>query len=282
MSDSSQATENTAAPSAEVISSPAESKAESGSKFEKMVEHSISVNRGEPIQEEKSEPAEKSQESGETQNDWEKNYKNVQAEKDKILSQNEKIARAAISKNPEYIHDLAEIDRTLVDRIIKAELGKEGISTYDQLLALREKQEKVNELDEPSKEVYEKMVKPLEEKLSVIEQKELDRQKAEADMYLARFREERNDFEGDLEKECWDLFQKSSLSLEEVYDYVKFKKGHTADLGKAEERAYKKMAQAQMAGSLPASGSKSSNKQSNKKTYSSKELDFLNAMGVKK
>lgn len=250
-------------------------------KFDQMIEKIEASKQEKPEVEESEKTEEKTQESGETKMDWEKAYKNVQAEKDKFLSTAEKAARLAIEKDPDSIHALAEVDRTLADRLIKAELGKEGINSYDQLLAQIEKQSKTDELDEPTKNVYEKVVKPLEEKLSILEKKQLEKEKVEADLFMARFKEERPDFEGELEKQCWEFFEKTGLPLQEVYDYVKFKDGKSEDISKAEEKVYKKIAQSKVAGSLSPSGSKAAPTKQGK-TYSAKELEFLGAMGVTK
>lgn len=248
-------------------------------KFDQMVEQ-LEADKQPKVEESETEEESPQKESGETTMDWEKAYKNAQAEKDKFLATAEKAARLAIQKNPEYIHDLAGLDRTLADRIIKSELGKEGISNYEQLVSFIKKQEQTEKLDEPSKAVYEKVVKPLEEKLTALEQKHIEKEKAEADLFMARFKEEHPDFEGDFEKECWEFFEKSGLPLQEVYDYLKFKRGSAEDANKAEEKAYKKIAQSKVAGSISPSGSKAAPKAT--KTYSAKELEFLEAMGVKK
>lgn len=250
-------------------------------KFDQMIEKiEASKQEAQEVQESES-SEEKTQESGEAKMDWEKAYKNVQAEKDKFLSTAEKAARLAVEKDPEAIHDLAKVDRTLADRIIKSELGKEGIKSYDELVAHIEKQNKTNDLDEPTKNVYEKVVKPLEEKLTVLEQKQLEKEKAEADLFMARFKEEHPDFEGELEKQCWEFFDRTGLPLQEVYDYVKFKQGKSEDLSKVEEKVYQKMAQSKVAGSISPSGSKATAPKAGK-TYTAKELGFLSAMGVKK
>lgn len=212
---------------------------------------------------------------------WEKRYKDLQAQKDRETSEAMKVAETIalerVEQDPEYIHKLAETNRPLADRIVKASLGEShGISTYAQLV------EAVNKakMPEETRNILEKEVEPLKKTVEELQSKLSEKEKAEAEAYLTDFRTKNPEFKGEVEKETWAFFEKSGLPLEEAFNYVKYKNGIKEDVNRVEERAIRNMNAKKVAGNLPSTGAPKGG--TAKKPLTSEALQFLEGIGAKK
>lgn len=217
---------------------------------------------------------------GDTPN-WEERYKELHSYKDREVTQAyqraEKIAIDRIKAEPAYIHTLAQEDRDFCDRIIKndSECQQLGLKNYDDLIAYFQKQQMPDE----TRAIIEKVEK-LESKLSEKEAKELEEAKKSAELFLTQFKEQHPDFKGEMEKEVFTLFDNSKLSLQECYDYIKYRKDQAEDINQREEKAWQSLKQKEIAGVIPASGARSG--KSSTKNLSKIDLEFLEGIGAKK
>jgi len=237
---------------------------------------------GQGTSENKQEAEAKPEAGGDTPDaNWEKRYKDLQAQKDRETSEAMKVAETIalerIEQDPEYIHKLAGTNRPLADRIVKASLGEShGISTYAQLV------EAVNKakMPEETRNILEKEVEPLKKTVEELQTKLSEKEKAEAEVYLNDFRSKNPEFKGEVEKETWAFFEKSGLPLEDAFSYVKYKKGIKEDVNQVEERAMRNLNAKKVAANLPSAGAPKGG--TAKKPLTSEALQFLEGIGAKK
>lgn len=271
-------------------------KSDSGSKFEKAISamrQGTGIDKQTPSNSEDlpegkdgsegQEPEDKNPaEKGDTPNEnWEKRYKDLQAQKDRETSEAMKVAETIalerVEQDPEYIHKLAQTNKPLADRIVKASLGEShGISTYAQLAEAINKAK----MPEETRNILEKEVEPLKKTVEELQSKLTEKEKAEAEAYLTDFRSKNPEFKGEVEKETWAFFEKSGLPLEEAFNYVKYKNGIKEDVNRVEERAIRNMEAKKTAGNLPSSGAPKGG--AAKKPLTSEALQFLEGIGAKK
>jgi len=221
-------------------------------------------------QEEKKETKEEPKEGSK---EWQERYKHVQSYADKMSTKAEKLAYTLVSKDPEAIHEIAETDPQLADKIVEKELSKEfGIKTYAEFLELLKTQEKKDDKPEKTTE--------LEERLKALEAEKEQAELEKAEQFLADFKSKNPDFTGEVEEKTWKLFDSSNLTLEQAFKYTLFELGITAKESEIEERVYKNLASKKAASAVSPSSAKGSNKTS--KAVSSKDRDFLEAIGATK
>lgn len=248
------------------------------SKFDAMVKANEKANDAKAQASEREEPSKKD----DTPIDWEKRHKDLQADRDKrvaeALSQAEEIARDRINEDPNYIHTLAEKNKALADRIIKADESckKAGIKSYDDLKKYIEKQS----LPEESKAILEKEIDPLKQTVEELKNKLTEKEKQEAELFITQFKEHNPEFKGEAEKKTWEFFEKSGLPLEECWDYVKFKEGIKEDVNQREEKAWQNLQSKKLAGTIPSTGSKGSVSKKVQKTP--EEMSFFEGIGATK
>lgn len=211
--------------------------------------------------------------------DWEKRYKDLQAQKDREVGEAtkfaEQVAMTKLADNPEYIHELAKVNKTLADRIVKADLGEHGINSYDELMAALQKKG----MSEDNQKVFNK-AEQLEKKVQEIDKKLSEKEKNEAEVWLAQFKEQNPEFKGKVEQETYKLFDSSKLTLEECFGYIKWKHGIEEDVNQREERAFQNLKSKNFAGAITTSSSRTSGK--SKRSLSSAEVEFLDGIGAKK
>lgn len=252
-----------------------------GEKFQKAMESLKASSDTTPEQAPKEEELSKKDDT--PSSDWEKRYKDVQAQKDKEVSQAmqeaESLARERIQEKPEYIHTLAEKNRPLADRIIKndPDCQKMEIKNYDDLVKAIEK----NKMSDETRTVADKSDK-LEKEVEEIKQKLTEKEQKEAELFYAQFKEQNPEFKGDVEKSTWEMFEKSNLNLQECFDYVKFKMGIKEDINKTEEKAWQTLKSKNFAGAIPSAGSKAIKSNTSKKSLNSAEAGFLQGVGAEK
>lgn len=264
------------------------------SKFEKAMEAMTNTMRAEqdgnkpPEREDKTPPpADKPEgdkkpadEAVEGKEDWAAKYKELEAQKAKetegAMSQVEEMARERIEQDAEYIHTLAQKNRPLADKLVKEALSAKGINSYDELVQAVKK----SQMSDESKKVLDEM-DPVKKKVEELDKKMLDREKAEAERYLSDFRTNNPEFKGEIEKKTWEFFNKhQTMTLEESFDYIKYKHGIKEDENQREERAYRNIQQKNSAGSIPAAGRPIS--KGSRKSLSQEEIAFLEGVGAKK
>jgi hypothetical protein len=257
-----------------------------GSKFEAAMEALNGSLKAEPAQEQPSQPAELSEEKSDdtpANIDWEARYKEVQQQKDREVSaaqkQLEKLAVDRVGEDPQYIHTLAQTDRNLADRIVKNDewCKSQGIRSYDQLIKEAEKENLSPEI----REVYEKELEPLKKGFEELQAKLAEKEQAEAKEFYDKFKAERPDLQGDLEAKTWELFEASKLSLEECYEFVKFKSGVTTTEKDAETKAWESVAKKTAAAAVAPSGQRSTPVGA-KKAVPSDAINFLEGIGAGK
>lgn len=205
---------------------------------------------------------------------WENRYKHVQAFADKALTNAEKIALTMVEKDPESIHEIATLDPDLADKIIAKGLKEShGITTYAEFVEAVKKS--------TTTETESKVDPALSKRIEAVEA-DLENEKLEKSIaYVEKFRSENPDFEGDLENNVWELFNKSELTLEEAYDYVKAKHSLSEKQSKAEEEAYKNLEKKNLASSFSSSKAIGTTDKKTKSVNKS-TLNFLEAIGAKK
>ena len=205
---------------------------------------------------------------------WENRYKHVQAFADKALTNAEKIALTMVEKDPESIHEIATLDPDLADKIIAKGLKEShGITTYAEFVEAVKKS--------TTTETESKVDPALSKRIEAVEA-DLENEKLEKSIaYVEKFRSENPDFEGDLENNVWELFNKSELTLEEAYDYVKANHSLSEKQSKAEEEAYKNLEKKNLASSFSSSKAIGTTDKKTKSVNKS-TLNFLEAIGAKK
>lgn len=202
---------------------------------------------------------------------WEQRYNNLQSYADQSASKAEKLATQLVDKDPEYIHEIAKEDPKLADKLVKTQLGEQGIDSYEKL----QEHLKTKDLPKDQQELY--------KELSSLKEKVAEQEKREAEKYLQEFKSKHPNFEGDLEKETWELFNKTQLSLEEAFDYVSFKKGIYEDKNKIQEEAYKNVYSQNVASSISmGSDSLVKKKKAPVKTINETTARVLKGLGAKK
>lgn len=205
--------------------------------------------------------------------DWKQRYAHVQSHADKMSSKAELFAESLVKKDPEAIHEIAKNDKDMADRLVAKELGEShGIKTYEAFV------EAVNAAQEGGKD--KKDDSALEKRLEALEKERENEAAQKAEAFVAQFKEDNPDFTGDIEKQTWELFEKSNLSLEEAFEYIMFKSGKSVKESEIEEKVYKKIAKENVASSVSSSGSKGNPKSS--KQMTSAQKDLLEALGAKK
>ena len=256
----------------EPVSQPQESK------FDAMIKANEKAQASKAQEPKKEEPSEKD----DTPTDWEKRYKDLQKEKDRqvseTLSQAETIAKDRIEQDPSYIHTLAEKNKALADRIIKNDESckKAGIKNYDELKAHIEK----SSLPDESKALMEKEIDPLKKTVQELQTKLSEKEKAEAETFITQFKEQNPEFKGKAEEKTWELFNKTDLTLNEAWEYIKYKEGIKEDINQREEKAWQNLQSKKLAGAIPSTGSRGSVSKKTQKT--AEELSFLEGIGAKK
>lgn len=222
----------------------------------------------------------KPEETSDGKEDWAAKYKELEAQKAKetesAMTQVEEMARERIEQDAEYIHTLANKNRPLADKLVKEALGDRGINNYDELVATVRK----NQMSDESKKMLDE-IDPVKKKVEELDKKISDREKADAERYLADFRSNNPEFKGEIEKKTWEFFNKHpSMTLEESFDYVKYKSGIKEDENQREERAYRNLKQKESAGAITPSSRPIA--KGGRKSLSQEELDFLEGIGAKK
>lgn len=250
------------------------------SKFDSMVDKLSGVNKEDPQPSGSKELSEDNSDDS-PKNDWEKDYKELQAQKDKEVSSVRQqlldIAIENVNARPEYLHELAQKDQKLADQVIKnhPDLKEHGLKSYQDLLELAEKQK----LPEETRSVLEKEVEPLKKTVEELQNKLTEKEKAEAEAFVTKFKEENPEFTGELEEKTWEVFNKSEFTLEEAFEFAKFKAGKAEDENQRTEKAFKNLMSKNFAGSIPTGDGKSSRESTTQ--LSNSEVAFLRGIGAK-
>lgn len=238
---------------------------------EKPVEEKEPEISGEDSDAEKNEPNEKEVDV------WAKRYNNLQTYADKQGSLNEKIALKMLEKDPNAIHDIAELDEKLADKIVSKDLGDDNIKTYKDLVEYLNK----NNNKSAEKEVSEKKEETdLEKRLRLIEEETKQMQLQQANAFFTEFKKSNPEFTGEVEETTWRLFNENNMEFEQAFEYAKLKHNVSDIKTKAKEEALKSVAEKKLASSF--SGGSGRAARANKANINSDAKNFLEGIGAKK
>ena len=177
-----------------------------------------------------------------------------------------------VEQNPESIHEIATLDKNLADKIISQGFKEShGITTYDDFV------EAVKKASEKTSEGGTELAKRIEAVEADLEAEKLEKSLA----YVESFKSAHADFKDELEQEVWNLFDKSELTLEEAYDYVKAKAVATEKSSEAEAKAYEAIEKKNLASSFGSSKSVAQT-DTKKPVVNNATKNFLDAIGAKK
>lgn len=206
---------------------------------------------------------------GKKSDDGEGRYNNLKSYADKTYAKAEKLARDLINRDPNYIHDLAKEDRKLADKIVASELGKShGIENYEQLVKRLEQKD----LPENERELLNR-INELENRLN-------SKDKEEAEKTIKAFLSAHPDVDDKQSEMIAEMVDKKGLTLEEAYEFSKFKMGHTASESQIREKVIKELDAQKIAAGLTTSSGLP--EKSNKKQLTDRELNFLEGIGAKR
>jgi hypothetical protein len=253
------------------------SKAErSGGKFDKAVEAMRELSKsGQKLDEEsgtseeKEEPVAKNDGTSEEKKEWEERYNNLLSRADRVANRYITLAKEAVGKDPNLIHQIAEEDEVIADKIIADELSDKGITSYKEFVKALENK------DKPEPQI--KIEKELEEIKARLDQKE----RLEMEGVVSKFLESHPEIDQEMADKIADLVDNYKMDLEDAYEFVSFKQNKGKAEAVSEEEAYKRLAQKEDASALSFGPSVRMAK-AEAKMLSAKEREFLEAIGAKK
>lgn len=210
-------------------------------------------------------------------NVWAKRYNNLQTYADKQGTLNEKIALKMLEKDPNAIHDIAELDEKLADKIVSKDLGQSNIKTYKELVEYLNNNNKSSTKEE---ETSSKSESELEKRLKLLEEETKQMQLKQAEAFFAEFKKVNPEFNGEVEATTWRLFKQNNMEFEQAFKYAKLEHGISTIEAKAKEEAYKSAAEKKLASSFGGGSGKSVGV--NKPKIDSSAKNFLEGIGAKK